>query len=720
MDNVFLTPIYQLFLPTQLPQRSVNNTLDSQMSIFASLATNSILVGPLTWETLNTHLGLEATFYTCKVMRRLLLGETQFPFIHQSHTQLGLRGKPYEGIGLIISDGKFEPGRISTTSYLRMVLSLETTDLTYPHINPNMLRGVYCPQFLDLSVDYTLMFRIICKYITMKDMEECYSSFIHLLSFPLQQLCEKNYFKLLKPLLEPSPLKLPAVTHNNQLEFLFFNINAFLSDLIPNNCLSEFKTNIYSCMGSYPSIVMFLYNQDRFQDFETVSKKLLCYQISINQSMPKLTVDMTRKEPKGKPYRIHVHDTKGSWWLAYPLSSPIYRLCMLLSVLNPKEADMVFNGSTTMKLGHYIPLPKILTSSFRRVDLISKTPNIRSVDLIYNHENSNFDNRPKRIKLLDSFAHRKHVSINNFKMSVFNTNMVINTKLTCFQAISRYTSLLMIPRLVNNFVVKKFSIKEPSSTVSLFYSEDLCQGAAINVNISGSFLNFLATMGTIKCFLPIKTIYPISIANWNSALDLHGLENQQLVRSGRNDVFWTTNFPSVVSNKRGFNVSWFKAATATISKIHGPVLVDQISNEVGPIVTDKNAQIDPLKNTIFVNLEKRNNCQIQTLHKRFIECLIECCTFLRLNPHSIRHLTQSGIFDFSRRMISHTKSKHECALLGYKRCNLVPKIFNGTKKTRLDELGRNANFRTFIDETGNSNAIIKRQILRLRCHKRTI
>lgn len=719
METGFVVPIHQLLKNDLVSQPLNKGTLDSQMSIFASLATNNVLTGQVTWDTLNTLLGKETTFYTCKVMRRLLLGETQFPFIHQSHTHAGLRGNHYEGIGLIISDGKFDLGYISTPFYLPIVLSLEKTDLIYPYIHPDMLRGIYCPQCLDFSIDYTSMFRIICKYITMKDMEECYSSFIHLLSFPLQQLCEKNYFKLLKTLMEPSPLKLPAVTHQNQLMFLFFNINAFLSDLIPNNCLSDFKSDIYECMGSYPSLVMYLYNQDRFQDFETSATKILDYQMSLNQAMPQLAVDMTRKEPKGKPYRIHVHDTKGSWWLVYPHGSPIYRLCMFLSVLQPKKIDLNIHGSANMNIHHNASLPRVLASMFRRIDMISKTPVIRSNNSNYIHEKFNFQNKPKRIKLLDSFAHRKHVSINNFKMSVFNTNMVINTKLTCFRGLSRYTSLLMIPRLVNNFVVKKFSIKEPSSTVSLFYSEDLCQGAAINVNISGSFLNFLATMGTIKCFLPIKTIYPISIANWNSALDLHGLENQQLVRSGRNDVFWTTNFPSVVSNKRGFNVSWFKAATATISKIHGPVLVDQISNEVGPIVTDKNAQIDPLKNTIFVNLEKRNNCQIQTLHKRFIECLIECCTFLRLNPHSIRHLTQSGIFDFSRRMISHTKSKHECALLGYKRCNLVPKIFNGTKKTRLDELGRNANFRTFIDETGNSKGDIRRQILRLRDHKHT-
>lgn len=314
--------------------------------------------------------------------------------------------------------------------------------------------------------------------------------------------------------------------------------------------------------------------------------------------------------------------------------------------------------------------------------------------------------------IFDAYDPMKQVCINNFKINIFNTNMVINTKIYTHDKPRAYKTILDIPRLTNNFVIKKYSVKEPSFTISVFYSEDMCQGAAINVNISGGLLNFLLAMGNLKCFMPIKNILPVSIANWNSTLDLHGLENQYIVRTGRKDIFWTTNFPSAVSSKLGYNVSWFKAATATVSKVHGETLVNHIYCEALPIITNNHAKINPIKNSLFTVLETRNKAQIQALHKRFLECLFECCSFQRLNVQSLRRLSHVGIFDFSKKIISHTKNKHECAILGYRKCNLIPKVFSANKKSRLDELGRNANFMTFISHLGDHKSPVTQKIVR--------
>ncbi|EFE48796.1 hypothetical protein NEIELOOT_02446, partial [Neisseria elongata subsp. glycolytica ATCC 29315] len=81
-----------------------------------------------------------------------------------------------------------------------------------------------------------------------------------------------------------------------------------------------------------------------------------------------------------------------------------------------------------------------------------------------------------------------------------------------------------------------------------------------------------------------------------------GWENQSIVRAGRQDVFWTTNFPSVVSTKRGYNISWFKAATATVSKIHGPALVKQVTSEAFQILKHPQADINYLKKHSVYNI----------------------------------------------------------------------------------------------------------------------
>ncbi len=177
-------------------------------------------------------------------------------------------------------------------------------------------------------------------------------------------------------------------------------------------------------------------------------------------------------------------------------------------------------------------------------------------------------------------------------------NRVINTKLVCSEPLVKMR-VCNVPRLINNFVARKYVVKETAFTVSLFFTDGVGANLAINVNISGTYLSFLLAMTSLRCFLPVEAIYPAAVSNWNSTLDLHGLENQSLVRENRSGVFWTTNFPSVVSCQDGLNVSWFKAATATISRVHGRTLEQHLIREITPIVTHREAKISRIKNRLF-------------------------------------------------------------------------------------------------------------------------
>lgn len=242
-----------------------------------------------------------------------------------------------------------------------------------------------------------------------------------------------------------------------------------------------------------------------------------------------------------------------------------------------------------------------------------------------------------------------------FRLLVFNTNRVINTKLVCSEPLVKMR-VCNVPRLINNFVARKYVVKETAFTVSLFFTDGVGANLAINVNISGTYLSFLLAMTSLRCFLPVEAIYPAAVSNWNSTLDLHGLENQSLVRENRSGVFWTTNFPSVVSCRDGLNVSWFKAATATISRVHGQTLEQHLIREITPIVTHREAKISRIKNRLFTLLELRNRSQIQVLHKRFLEGLLDCASLLRLDPSCINRIASEGLFDFSKRSIAHSKT----------------------------------------------------------------
>ncbi|ALE14734.1 ORF24 [Felid gammaherpesvirus 1] len=674
-----------------------------QVDIFSCLALNKAIGGAsATLEALDLEMGKERIFYTCRAVRRLLLGIYWYPAAIQEPVKVTtLSGSNYEGPGLIINPNNYRIENIKTQSYLQTVWSLENTD------NSDVQhRVLYCPTLMHHTINYQFMFRIICKYITVHELDDCFTSFICYLNANTKKICTKNYFKLLDHLISPMLTYLPVPSYSKELEFYTFNVRCFVSDWPINNILTPIKKKILENLKTHQDTLLWLCKMDKYKDVRVASSKYTKYQTLLKSCLPHLVVLSSKKHPGNKPYKVEIQTKKGSQWFCYSINCPIYRVAMCILVAECFESN---KKSQTRPLASDTPtLPHILASMFQRC-MYAPRDKIFNIDLTWLNNQS--DNQEASTVLHD-FAPMQHLSVNGFKINIFNTNMVINTKIICYNKHPNYKSILNIPRLTNNFVVKKFSVKEPSFTISVFYSDDAYAGTAININFSGDMLNFMFAMGNLKCFLPIMNISPVSIANWNSTLDLHGLENQHIVRSGRGDVFWTTNFPSVVSTRRGFNVSWFKAATATISKIHGNTLATQIINESTPILSNNMAKINHIKNSIFSLLEYRNKAQVQTLHKRFLECLYECTSFFRLDVIAVKNLTNIGVFDFSKHTISHTKTKHECAIMGYKKCNMVPKVLTINKKVRLDEMGRNANFMTFIFKLNSKRSRLKQQILR--------
>nr|WIV69304.1 hypothetical protein [Bovine gammaherpesvirus 4] len=709
LGELTLLPTYK---PTRVKPQNLNQwiNLDLQQNIFLCLATNIVNTREFSLDDLDKWMNTERTFYTCRAIRRLLLGEGIYPFIHQSMQKMdSLMGNLFQGVGLIIDqDGICTFGNITTNSYLPVIYTGECTDMHLPNYGLR-IHALYCSLFMQSCIHYPSMFKLICRYLSMVKFQECYSTFMETLKdMHVQNTCQRNYFKLVTHIMCPNITALPQARGTQQLMFYRFNLLNFLNDWIPNRHLVHIRQTIISNVQKYPNVFFYVCSQRAHEKIRVTNNSILSYHRIISQAMPSLQITTHKRDPGKVSLKMVISTDVGDTWIIYPPYMSMFRIAMSMSVA--KHVDT----ATSQERPHVdqSTLPKILVSMFRRIDYAPKD-NTKTMDLTYPFSTT-YTKRGNETTNdhFEMYSPVKHTSINNFKVNIFNTNMVINTKIVCERQPNPYSTILDIPRLTNNFVVKKYSMKEPSFTISVFYSENVCQGVAININISGDLLNFLFAMGNLKCFIPINTIYPVSIANWNSTLDLHGLENQNIVRQGRKDVFWTTNFPSAVSCKSGVNVSWFKAATANISKIYGTSLVTQIYKEVNPILSSNYAKLNIQKNQIFTFLETKNKSQIQTLHKRFLECLYECCSFFRLNTRTINSLVQSGIFDFSKRIISHTKSKHECAILGYKRCNLIPKVFTYNKKTRLDELGRNANFITFISSTGNGVLPMKRLIIK--------
>ncbi|AAC95548.1 orf 24; similar to BCRF1 [Ateline gammaherpesvirus 3] len=685
-----------------------DGNFNMQLKIFCCLATNQV-VSSLDLNGLDYIMGQESTFYTCRAVRRLLLGSDWYPFLGTlANGATGASGPTYDGPGLIINntDSTYKLANICSNKYLPIVYSLETTDVPQ---EPLMYRALYFADLEKTPIDYMCMFRIICRYLTMAELEECYEYFLAMVGPPFVNTCKKNYLKLLSALKILPSTFLATPSHDNQLEYFKFSILSFLQEWSLNNLLNSTKKKIIAAVHSHPHLVIKLCTESVFKEIKITDANFIGIQQAVNHVMPNLHTEITKKDPGTRPLKVAVQLSDSTSWVIYPPSLPIYRAAMCLASVTAVSID---NKPVNKQ---NIGTASALVSTFNKINY---APKDKKNDMTLNSEVAldifkNYSAQKcteKNDFLTYQPIHR--LGINNFKVNVFNTNMVINTKIFTHPGPWTYKSLMDIPRLTKNFVFKKYSVKEPAFTVSVFYCENMCQGAAVNINISGDLLTFLHAMGNMKCYLPIKNILPVSLANWNSTLDLHGLENQSVVRTGRRDVFWTTNFPSAVSTKLGFNVSWFKAATATISKIYGNCLASHITKEVSPIIFNNRARLNLLKNTLFAILESRNRSQIQTLHKRMLECLITVCSFLRLDSHAVRRLAQTGMFDFSKKTISHAKNKHDCALLGYKKCNMIPKILSFSKKIRLDEHGRNANFLAFIGTTGSHVPKIKAQLIR--------
>nr|CAA73638.1 hypothetical protein [Saimiriine gammaherpesvirus 2]CAC84319.1 hypothetical protein [Saimiriine gammaherpesvirus 2] len=695
---MFLLPVYNIppakgFLK-EVQTRDCNFNI--QLKIFCCLATNQA-VSSLDFNQLDCIMGHESTFYTCRAVRRLLLGSNWYPFIDTlNESATGTRGPMYNGPGLIINntDSTYKLTNICSNKYLPIIYSLETTDM--PH-EPLAYRAIYFPDLEQTPIDYMCMFKIICRYVTMSELEECYEYFLATVSPPFVNTCKKNYLRLVSALKTLPSTVLATPNPLDQLEFFKFSILSFMQEWSLNSLLNTTKKKIIAAVHSHPHIVIKLCSQNAFKEIKVTDANFIEMQQTVNHVMPNFHAEITKRDPGSRPLKVSVLLSDGVKWVIYPSSLPIYRVTMCLASVAAVLSDTKTSDKQDIRTA------SALVSIFRKINYAPKdkkkdmTLNSKvALDIFRNYTAQTYAEEDEFM----TYRPIHRLGINNFKVNVFNTNMVINTKIFTHSVPWTYKSLMDIPRLTKNFVFKKYSVKEPSFTVSVFYCENMCNGAAININISGDLLTFLHAMGNMKCYMPIKNILPVSLANWNSTLDLHGLENQSIVRTGRRDVFWTTNFPSAVSTKLGFNVSWFKAATATISKIYGTSLTSHVTKEVSPIISNNSARLSLLKNNLFSVLESRNRSQIQTLHKRMLECLVALCSFLRLDSHTVRRLAQKGMFDFSKKTISHAKNKHDCALLGYKKCNMIPKVLSFNKKTRLDEHGRNANFLAFISATG--------------------
>ncbi|AAO12366.1 unknown [Porcine lymphotropic herpesvirus 2] len=701
------------FLPVPARQQfcSLKNYVDpvDQIQIFCSLALNRKLdhLHNLPIIALDTMMANEKTFYTCRAVRRLLLGAVSVPCCYTGQRMnMLVHDKPYSGPGLIIYDTSYCISRcITTDCYVNGILSLEESDPIIDSNHEN--RMVYIPTLVNSQISWPFMFRLVSRYINMQQLDECLHFFLKCLPSTLQHICMYNYSFLTLHLRQPSVQKFPLAKQEFLEQSRMFSIITFLDSWPSNDCIVKLKHKIYENMQSFPEKLQYLFSLATTQPIAIRGSNILAYVEAISFLFPALSIKHLKKEPENAHNIIVVLERPHSkQWVQIPGTNGIMRIALCMANAENVICDRPLQKrSVSIKP---VSMARGLVACFEKMVYAPRdVPFFEQLDLCH------FQGIPTPEPILKTSFHPiAHISINNFKVNVFNTNMVINTTIKCGKRSTIYQNIINIPKLINNFVIKKFSVKEPSFTVSIFYSSDFSIKAAINVNISGDILNFLFAMNTIKCFLPIEVIYPASISNWNSTLDLHGLENQNLVRNGRRDVFWTTNFPSVVSSKKGFNVSWFKAATATISRLSGERLVQQVKHETALIVGHKEARINFIKNRTFAILESRTGYQVQAIHKRFLECLYECCSWYRLNTMSIFHLSQYGFFDFSKKMIAHSKNKHECALVGYKKCSSIPKLLVNNKKIRIDECGRNANFISYINKTNHEMFSTKQKILR--------
>ncbi|ACE95592.1 M87 [Muromegalovirus C4A] len=298
------------------------------------------------------------------------------------------------------------------------------------------------------------------------------------------------------------------------------------------------------------------------------------------------------------------------------------------------------------------------------------------------------------------FSEMTAVSLNRVAVNAFNTNRVINLKATIVQ--TPRLSAFYVPRnMTHSFVMYKHTFKEPPYTVSTFVSNDAAHTNSLNVNIRGSYQEFLYALSVYKLYVNIENFFlPASVCNSNSSLDVHGIEDQGVIRSERDKVYWTTNFPCMISNTDNINVGWFKAATAIIPKVSGVALENVLLKELAYVTSIDQLCVDYTLHRVFTVLETRNCYQIPFLSKQFILfvriMMLRICGLehrLAVDRLIFRAIRQ-GVFDYHKNTVAHTKIKHTCALVGTRLANNVPKVLVKNKKIKLDYLGRNANLLT--------------------------
>lgn len=743
-----------------IPDNSQNlDNVFLQAEIFAALATNFYIPFNRTDTTpiqkLDQIMAAESTFYCCRAMRRLCLGivskYNNDKKILNNHSKNRLLETKIRTVLIV----KQDPEPITLNTNIQKIhkvnvpdttigiLSLEMTDkhfiqhssVFYNKNNSNVGFIAHIPRIIIgdffCHVNYSLMFRFIARYLSSFQIEDCYNSFLCTLpTNELKILCTRGYHKLSYHLLHLPKNVLPTVSSLLNKRFHIFNICQFLNSWPSTEPMNEIKkkvvTNIHShydilnqlfCI--YVSDSVFTFNEEISNIIQMIlysipDLKIIKYKKGFDTESNKIILLKNTNGLKTTTMSHKSHQSYTTTCYVFPKTQKgiFFRISVCMSII----PSVYFNGigvpknyqdksEVTSKINSYTN--KSLENRRAFISLLERV-NFAPKDSPYTFYNTVFTiagQSNKTCHIEEQFQQLRSISVNTFKVIAFNTNKVINTKVQCFgdnvkllypKLFKRHNSIINIPRLTNNFVIRKYAVKEPSFTVSLFYTENFSDGVAINININGGYVLFLYAVSCIRQFLSVKTIFPFSIANWNSTIDLHGLENQGIVRNGRNDVFWTTNFPSVVSSKNGVNFSWFKAATATISKVYGSALDKHLTREVTPIVTHREANINPCKNKIFTLLESRNCCQIQVAHKRFLECLFECTSFYRLDPNCLLGLCNKGLFDFSKKIASHSKNKHECALIGIKYANSIAKLTINKRKVRLDNLGRNSNFISFF------------------------
>ncbi|AGT99250.1 component of prereplication complexes [Suid betaherpesvirus 2] len=299
----------------------------------------------------------------------------------------------------------------------------------------------------------------------------------------------------------------------------------------------------------------------------------------------------------------------------------------------------------------------------------------------------------------DEFSEMTTVNSGRFVVNSFVTNRVINLKATLFRDVSY---LPEVPRtMTHSFVMYKHTFKEPACTFSTFVSNNELFYNSLNINIRGPYIDFLYALCVYRLHVNIEDFFlPALVCNSNNSMDIHGIEDHNMLREERNRVYWITNFPCMISTSDRVNIGWFKSGTAIIPRVCGEKLKKVISEELRFINDIPNLYLDADLQLLLTNLEKRNRFQIPFLSKQFV-LFLRLLLIIRFGDkglvHNLMcHLIDRGFFDYGRNIVAHTKLKYVCALIGTRAANNVPKILLGNKKIKLDHLGRNANVLTVL------------------------